>query len=223
MNTQTNSRTSRASFRRVLAALAALPVLTLAVACGGGGDDGEGAVASGGSDAVATAPGGGASDDASKDSKGGGESGRGKSAFYDAQMEYVQCMRTKGGVKDFPDPKLSGYLDWAKIDKITDPNGHGEEQKGGKGGACNREMQKAMNAEPKRDAQKDYESMLAHAVCMRDKGISDFKNPTMSGGNVIPGGEPDPTNAKIDTDSATYKQAREACEDKLLDGLDGMQ
>ncbi|CAM5358655.1 hypothetical protein SCALM49S_00174 [Streptomyces californicus] len=80
-----------------------------------------------------------------------------------------------------------------------------------------------MALEPKRDQQKSYESMLAHAQCMRDNGISRFTNPVMSGGNAIPGGDPNPGSPVIDPESPAYKQAREACESKLLDGLDGMQ
>ncbi|MBL1116603.1 hypothetical protein JK364_30055 [Streptomyces sp. 110] len=221
----TRHTTSRASFRRTLAALAALPVLTLAVGCGGDGDSarvegvasapGENTGGSGGSDDS------GGSGGSSKDT--GGGSGKGKSAFYDAQMDYVRCMRAKGGAKDFPDPKLSGYLDWDKINQLEDPSGTGEVTKGGKDGACADELRKAMTLEPERDAQKDYESMLAHATCMRDHGVSEFQNPTMSAGNAVPGGEPDPTDPHIDPDSSVYKQAREACEGKLLDGLDGMQ
>ncbi|MGK4585338.1 hypothetical protein [Kitasatospora sp. HPMI-4] len=202
------------STRRRLAALALLPVLALAAACGEGGGKADGiaeapetATASSGSSAPAAA---------------GPDSG-GKSAFYDAQLAYVRCMRTKGGVKNFPDPKLSGHLDWTRIDEIADPNGHGEEQKGGRNGVCAPEMTAAMNLEPKRDAQKDFESMLAHAKCMRENGVSKFTNPTMSHGNVLPGGDPDPVNSSLDRNSATYKQARQACKDKLLDGLDGMQ
>ncbi|MFE7531084.1 hypothetical protein ACFU7Y_36050 [Kitasatospora sp. NPDC057542] len=203
------------SIRPRLAVLAVLPVLALVAACGeGGGGKADGiaeapetTTASAGSPAPTTA----------------GPGNGGKSAFYDAQLTYVRCMRTKGGVKEFPDPKLSGHLDWSRIAEIADPSGHGEEQKGGRNGVCAPEMMAAMNLEPKRDAQKDFESMLAHAKCMRENGVSRFTNPTMSHGNVLPGGEPDPVNPSLDRGSAAYKQARQACKDKLLDGLDGMQ
>lgn len=219
--------TSRGTARLRLAAATAAPLLALSVACGGGDDS-----ASDRKDEVASAPDERTADGASGKDKGEDSSSKdgsskdaadGKSTFYDAQMKYVRCMRTKGGVKDFPDPKLSGYLDWAKIDEITDPNGGGEEQKGGKNGVCGAEMSDAMDLAPRRDAQKDYESMLAHAKCMRDNGVSKFTNPTMSGGNVLPGGDPSPGNPALDTDSPAYKQAREACKSKLLEGLDGMQ
>ncbi|WP_432009837.1 hypothetical protein [Streptomyces cucumeris] len=213
----THHTTSHATFRRTLAAFAALPVLALAVGCGGGDESGTK------DEGVASVPGEKAdsSGGSAKESRGG--SGKGKSAFYDAQMDYVRCMRGKAGVKDFPDPKLSGHLDWTKIEKLDDPTGTGEVTKGGKDNVCGPEMQKAMRLEPERDAQKDYESLLAHATCMRDEGVSEFQNPTMSAGNAVPGGDPDPANPRIDPESTVYKQAREACKGKLLDGLDGMQ
>ncbi|MEW2530210.1 hypothetical protein [Streptomyces sp. NPDC047071] len=206
-----------------LAALVAAPVLALSVGCGSGSDGGGG----GKQDQVASvpeSPGKGSGGDKAKgsaDTSGGDKAG--KSAFFDAQMKYVRCMRTKAGLKDYPDPKLSGYLDWPEIDKIVDPDGSGEEYKGGKDGVCGDELRAAMNLEPKRDQQQDFESMLAHAKCMRDKGVSQFRNPTMTDGNAQPGGEPDPTSPKLDTESPAYKEAREACAAKLLDGLDGMQ
>ncbi|MFJ5673654.1 hypothetical protein [Streptomyces sp. NPDC093097] len=208
---------SRAAGRLRLAALLALPVLVFSAACGSGGDGlktGEdiasvpGDTASAGQDTARSGTQGGAGD---------------KGAFYDAQMTYVQCMRGKGGIKDFPDPKLSGYLDWTKIDEIARRPGNQEASKGGKRGACGTEMSAAMRLEPKRDVQKEYESFLAHATCMRKHGVSKFTNPTLSGGNVMPGGDPSPAAPQIDTESPAYKQARQTCKDKLLDGLDGMQ
>ncbi|ALO13193.1 hypothetical protein AQF52_7607 [Streptomyces venezuelae] len=218
--------TSRATARLRLTVLAALPVLVLSAACGGAGDSAGG---TGKSDEIASVP---DTPSASRpaDSGGSGTDGSapstapaGKSAFYDAQVKYVQCMRVKGGYKDYPDPKLSGHLDWTKIEEISSRPGQNEAAKGGRNGVCAPELQRAMLAEPKRDQQKDYESMLAHAKCMRDNGVSRFTNPTMSGGNAQPGGDPNPASPTIDTNSPAYKQAREACATKLLDGLDGMQ
>ncbi|MFI6644435.1 hypothetical protein [Streptomyces sp. NPDC050504] len=199
------------------AALLAAPVLAFAVACGGG--DGGGTKKA---DAIAEVP----EETAPKTGPQAGQAAKkpeGKGAFYDAQVKYVQCMRTKGGAKDFPDPKLSGHLDQGKIAVVVEEVGDTAIYKGGKDGVCFPEMSKAMELEPPRDKQKDYESMLAHAKCMRDNGVSKFTNPTMSGGNVMPGGDPNPASPELDHDSPAYKQARETCKDKLLDGLDGMQ
>ncbi|MFI2210160.1 hypothetical protein [Streptomyces sp. NPDC020141] len=219
----------RSAVRLRLAALAVAPVLALSVACGG--DGGAGAKPD---DAIAEAPktsspakgesdGKGEGKDEGKGGGGASAAPGGKSAFYDAQMEYVRCMRAKGGYPDFPDPRLSGHLDWDKINEIGAQPGRNEGIKGGKNGACRDEIQTAMAATPKIDQQKAYESMLAHAQCMRDNGVSRFTNPTMSGGNVIPGGDPSPASPVLDPRSPSYKKADKACESKLLEGLDGMQ
>ncbi|MGX1853401.1 hypothetical protein OIU91_20755 [Streptomyces sp. NBC_01456] len=209
MTPQTSPRSRAAR----LALLIAVPALALTTACGGTQSSDEG-VAS-----VSNAP----STDRSQDGSGSSSSAdRGKSAFYDAQMKYVQCMR-KNVDKDFPDPKLSGYLDWTKINELQQKPGNEEIAKGGKGGVCTGDMLKASREEPRRDVQKEYESMLAHAKCMRTHGVSKFTNPQLQDGNVIPGGDPNPSSPEVSPDSPAYQQARQACKDKLLDGLDGMQ
>ncbi|MFE0374718.1 hypothetical protein ACFW1M_03840 [Streptomyces inhibens] len=210
MTQQTSSRSRAAR----LALLIAVPALALTTACGGAESSDEG-IAS-----VSKAPTTDKTKDGSDASQGG--QAQGKSAFYDAQMKYVQCMR-KNVDKDFPDPKLSGYLDWAKIDELQQKPGNEYIAKGGKDGVCTNDMLNATKLEPRRDTQKEYESMLAHAKCMRAHGVSKFTNPQLQDGNVMPGGDANPTSSGLDHDSPAYKQAREACKDKLLDGLDGMQ
>ncbi|MFB7406497.1 hypothetical protein ACFCZ2_04855 [Streptomyces sp. NPDC056202] len=216
----TSKTRSRTPVRRRLTALAVLPLLALAAACGSGDDSAGGA---GKSDAIASVPETTTASPSTRNGTAPSTRPAGKSAFYDAQMDYVRCMRVKGGYKDFPDPKLSGHLDWGKVEEISSRPGQMEAAKGGRNGVCVDELQKVMLAEPERDQQKDYESMLAHATCMRDNGVSRFTNPTMSGGNAQPGGDPNPASPTIDHTSPVYKQAREACATKLLDGLDGMQ
>ncbi|MFJ8249393.1 hypothetical protein [Streptomyces sp. NPDC094466] len=201
-----------------LAAFVAVPLLALTVACG---DDTTGTRSH---DAVADVP-----SPKSEPSEAAGAPSTpgakpaGKSAYYDAQVTFVQCMRAKGGYKDFPDPKLSGHLDWEKVNEIGSQPGRNEGIKAGKNNVCVDELRAALAVEPKRDQQKSYESMLAHAQCMRDNGISRFTNPVMSGGNAVPGGDPNPASPVYDPDSPAYKEARAACKSKLLDGLDGMQ
>lgn len=216
MTQKTGSRSRSRAAR--LALLIAVPALALTTACGGAESSDEG-VAS-----VSDAPATGQAKDGSASKDGASENGaaQGKSAFYDAQMKYVQCLRKKVS-KDFPDPKLSGYLDWTKIEELQAATGGDNLVKGTRGRACVPEMRKAMSLEPPRDTQKEYESMLAHAKCMRAHGVSKFTNPRLQDGNVMPGGDPNPTSPEVKTDSSAYKQARQACKDKLLDGLDGMQ
>lgn len=209
----------RAALRLRAATLMTLPVLALAAACGddsGAGNEENPPIA----DVPSAGP-----------SSGTPEAPEGtvpprptaKSAYYDAQLSYVRCMRTKGGYKDYPDPKLSGYLDWVKIEKVVERSGEQEAWKGGKNGVCVPEMQAAMDVEPEVDQQKAYESMLAHATCMRDNGVSRFTNPTMNGGQAIPGGDPNPASPVLDVGSPTYKKAQETCRPKLIDSVEGMQ
>lgn len=211
--------TSRTTARLRLTALAVAPVLAFSTACVGGDDDADGARKD---DAIAEAP---AAPDASPTESGKKPNARSdsRSAFYDAQMTYIECMRAKGGYPDFPDPKLNGHPDWEKINAIGSQPGRNHGIKGGKNGVCVDQLQAVSAATPKIDQQKAYESMLAHAQCMRDNGVSKFVNPTMSGGNAQPGGQPDPMDRAFDEESPSYRQAREACAPKLLDGLDGMQ
>ncbi|MEU6327928.1 hypothetical protein ABZ851_11665 [Streptomyces sp. NPDC047049] len=208
MTQKTGSRSRAAR----LALLIAVPALALTTACGGAAPSGEGVASV--SDAPTTGQ--------SKDGGSKGGASQGKSAFYDAQMKYVQCLR-KNVSKDFPAPKLSGYLDWTKIEELETSMGGESLVKGTRGRVCAPEMRKAMNLEPPRDTQKEYESMLAHAKCMRAHGVSKFTNPQLQNGNVMPGGDANPTSPEVKTDSSTYKEARQACKDKLLDGLDGRQ
>ncbi|WP_241990025.1 MULTISPECIES: hypothetical protein [unclassified Streptomyces] len=214
------SKRPRAALRLRATALVTLPLLALASACG---DDGSGTRAENGTTSVADVP----APETSKTSKSSDDAGAskpaGKSAFYDAQVKYVQCMRAKGGYKDYPDPKLSGYLDWGKIEEIVERTGENEAYKGGKNGVCGDEMVAAMDLAPEVDQQKAYESLLAHAKCMRDNGVSRFTNPTMSGGNAIPGGDPNPASPVLDSDSPAYEKAEEACRSKLIDAVEGMQ
>ncbi|MFJ2022692.1 hypothetical protein ACIODW_02615 [Streptomyces sp. NPDC087897] len=200
-----------------LAAFVAVPVLALTVACGGS-DDTAGAKSR---DAIADAP----SPKAAPSEAATTPSAKpaGKSAYYDAQVAFVRCMRAEGGYPEYPDPKLSGHLDWSKVNELGSQPGRNQGIKAGKNNVCVDELKASMAVEPKRDQQKSYESMLAHAQCMRDNGISRFTNPVMSGGNAIPGGDPNPGSPVLDPESPAYKQAREACASKLLDGLDGMQ
>ncbi len=129
----------------------------------------------------------------------------------------------QGRLQDYPDPRLSGHLDWTKINEIGSQPGRNEGIKAGKNNVCVDELQAAMAVEPERDQQKAYESMLAHAQCMRDNGISRFTNPVMSGGNAIPGGDPNPGSPSTTPSRPRTRRLREACRAKLLDGLDGMQ
>lgn len=117
MTQKTRSRAAR------LALLVAVPALALTTACGGAESSDEG-VAS-----VSNAPSTDQTKNGADSSKGAGA--QGKSAFYDAQMKFVQCMRKKI-TKDYPDPKLSGHLDWTKINQLQEESGNDDIAKAGR-------------------------------------------------------------------------------------------
>lgn len=216
----------RGAARDRLAVLLAVPLLALAVACGGGEgvrvhDGGEFAsLPAGPAPTPATAP-------ATAASGSGEPSPRpaagGRSAFYDAQLVYVRCMRTAGGVADFPDPRPGGHLDYARIDDLVDPRRRGAEYQGGRNAVCLPELRAAAALAPARDARRDHASLLAHAGCMRANGVPEFSDPTLSGGEVIPGGVPRTAKPSTGAGRPGYERARDLCAKRLVDGLGGTQ
>ncbi len=203
-------RMSSETRSRRLAALLAFP-LVLSAACGG--EKQEADIAS------ANPPGA-----AAPSTSSAAPQAEGKSAFYDAQLAYTQCMR-KEGLKNWPDPLLSGYADWTKIEVVQEEEERKDSQTKLSAAmqACKEPMQKAMQLEPEKDQQKVYESLLAHAQCMRANGVSKFTNPTMLNGIAQPGGDPSPVSPQLNTNSPAYKQAETACRDKLIEQAQGMQ
>ncbi|MEV4250070.1 hypothetical protein AB0J63_42530 [Streptosporangium canum] len=149
----------------------------------------------------------------------------GRGAFYDAQLAYVRCVR-KNGLPEWPDPKLSGHPDMEKIMELQrrlqeGANlAKGQEKLNKAMRPCMGLMNKADTLAPRKEPQKLFEALLKHAKCMRKNGVTQFANPTMDGGSVIPGGDPDPADPAFDPDSPAYKQAREACQDLLPDGAE---
>lgn len=201
---------------RTLAALAAVPLLALtAAACGGAGTGTKDA----GIATVDEAPTPSAPSSASAT-----PAAAGRSAFYDAQLALALCMR-KNGLKDWPDPKLSGYLDMQKLVKLQRDEEKRDSQKTytTAAGKCRNEYQKVGLAEPPKDQQKIYESLLAHAKCMRENGVSKFRNPTMAEGNAQPGGESNPMSPQLDPESPAYRTAEEKCRPHLIEPAQGMQ
>ncbi|MEU3602322.1 hypothetical protein ABZ714_26920 [Streptomyces sp. NPDC006798] len=203
-----------------LAVLVAVPLLALSVACGGGEgvrvhDGGEFASlpAAPAPATAAAVPGGPSPRPAAGD----------RSAFYEAQLVYVRCMRAKGGVADFPDPRPGGHLDYPQIDDLVDPGRRGEEYQGGRNAVCLPELRAATALAPARDARQDYASLLSHAGCVRANGVPEFTDPTLSGGEVIPGGLPRTGKALPGAEPPGYERARDLCAKKLIDGLGGAQ
>jgi hypothetical protein len=172
----------------------ALMLTPFLAACGNSGDDDPG---------VATL--GDSGDDADEEND-GTDTAENEDDLEEQALEFAQCMR-ENGVPDFPDPQVDG----------------GRIEMGGPGGGENFDqeaVEKAMEAcedlAPRgggnfseEDRQEMQDAALEHAQCMRENGVPDFPDPEFSDGGAMI--ELD----DIDPESPAFKQAQEACEDKL--------
>jgi hypothetical protein len=190
---------------------AALAVLLLAVA----------AVASGCGSSSSSEDGVAALDDTttttSEEGENGGSSANEEQDPEEAALEWAKCMREHG--IDVPDPEVG------EGGRVTIRPGSGR-RLGDRNSDEFREATEACgtpfgDAGPPAlsDEQREQlqETMLEFAQCMREHGV-DFPDPDFSGGGglfrVGPG-------AGIDPDSPTFREAEEACQEILEDGLPG--
>jgi hypothetical protein len=131
----------------------------------------------------------------------------GGAANSPSAVAWIQCVRSHG-IPEFPGPDGSG-----QIPKVSS---------GQQVGVSDSVFQAAQSAcedlWPYRQApaltaqeQRDY---LKAAACMRSHGITNFPDPTFSGGGVN-----FPVPASIDTGSPQFTQARQTCEKLVPAGL----
>jgi hypothetical protein len=129
-------------------------------------------------------------------------------------LAYVSCMRSHG-VPNFPDPTGSGGI--PKDDVIRAFRAVSNAQVQTASNECARLLPaggslsgQATQAVPTQD-QQDY---LKAAACMRSHGITNFPDPTFSGGSVnfaIP--------SSINSNSTQFNQARQTCQKLIPAGL----
>jgi len=173
------------------------------VACGNSGDDDPG---------VATLDDSGAGDEETDD---GTDTTGDEGDLEEQALEFAQCMR-ENGVPDFPDPQVDG----GRI-MMGGPGSEGIEfdQE-----AIEKAMEACEDLSPRgggnfseEDRQEMQDAALEHAQCMRENGVPDFPDPEFSGGGAAINLD------DIDPESPVFKQAQEACEDKLPNrpGADG--
>jgi hypothetical protein len=149
----------------------------------------------------------GSGDDATADvasASGGGKASPSASASAgsdeDQGLKFAQCMRENGIQMEDPDPAgrvriKADKADEAKLDKAFKACEKYSPKAGGKGA---REMSK-----------EDQEKLLAFARCMREHGI-DMADPDFSGGGVK-----QRVRGKGRPDDPKFKDAENACQDKL--------
>jgi hypothetical protein len=171
--------------RHTTGVLAVIPVLLLALSACGGG--------------------GTATEDVASVSGGNGSASPSPSTSAEDPEEqglkFAQCMREHG--IDMPDPDSEGRIrmraergqDEQKLDEAMKACEQYSPKIGGKGG-------KAMSKE-------DQEALLAFARCMREHGI-DMPDPDFSGGLAK-----QKLRGKVRPDDQKFKDAEEACQDKL--------
>jgi hypothetical protein len=131
--------------------------------------------------------------------------GSGLSSYVSHALAFSRCVRAHG-VPNFPDPDSSGVLSKAAMRQL---------------GISPSRLRAAMDpcqnllpgGPPPLSAQQQHDYLTA-AACMRSHGITNFPDPTFSGGGVhfpIPPG--------VDASSARFTQARQTCARLIPAGL----
>ncbi len=124
----------------------------------------------------------------------------------DAVLAYTQCMREEG--IDMPDPAPD-----ERGIRLMAPKGSSPEKMRAAEEGCRKHLEAIEPPELSEEEQAEYkEAALAHAQCMRDRGI-DMPDPTFSedGGarvRIRPGSGFDPESPK-------FQEAEEACRDEM--------
>ena len=133
----------------------------------------------------------------------GGSPNAGGSANSPSALAFAQCVRSHG-VPDFPDPDSNGLFPKGRPLGVSDSRVRAAEN------AC-QNLLPAGQASLTAQEQQDY---LKAAACMRSHGITNFPDPTFSGGSVN-----FPIPSSIDTRSQRFTQARQTCAKLIPAGL----
>lgn len=140
----------------------------------------------------------------------GSPSGSAGSTQSAGPAAYSQCMRAHGIAK-FPDPGPNGEL------QLRAGPGTGIDPESPQYKAADQACKALMPTHSAADAQKNYETLLKYAQCMRKHRITDFPDPTPNGGLAIkstPGSDLDPNSPR-------FQDADKACRHYLPNGGKG--
>ena len=124
-------------------------------------------------------------------------------------LAYSRCVRSHG-VPNFPDPDSNGQIPKEAVVRAL--RGVSDSRAKAATNAC-ANLNPAGQGSPTLTAQEQQDYLRA-AACMRSHGITNFPDPTFSGGRVnfsIPSG--------IDTRSRQFTQARQTCARLIPAGL----
>jgi HAMP domain-containing protein len=142
---------------------------------------------------------------------GGGDANSDRQAARDAELKFAQCMREHG--VDMPDPGTGGrQVLRVGPNEETTPEEFEEAQE-----ACKKYEDELRGPELSEEEREEFrEAALEHARCMRENGIENFPDPTIS-----ESGEAEiniPKSSGINPQSSEFMEAEEACKDKMPDG-----
>jgi hypothetical protein len=129
----------------------------------------------------------------------------------DAALKFAQCMREHG--VDMPDPGTGGnQLLRVGPNEETTPEEMEEAQR-----ACKKYEEEMESPELSEEEREEFrEAALDHARCMRENGVENFPDPTISeSGEASIDIE---KSSGINPQSSDYKEAEEACADKMPAG-----
>jgi hypothetical protein len=124
----------------------------------------------------------------------------------DAQLAFAKCMREHG--VDMPDPEPGERGLELRVPEGVSPDEVNQAQE-----ACDHHLESIEPPElSEEELQERKEAALAHARCMRENGVENFPDPTFQGGGAQLKIGPE---SGIDPNSLQFRDAQEACEDKL--------
>ncbi|HVV24672.1 MAG TPA: hypothetical protein VHF06_34900, partial [Pseudonocardiaceae bacterium] len=119
-----------------------------------------------------------------------------------AALQYSSCMRAHG-LKNFPDPQVSGGKITMKLDK-----GNGLDPSSPVFQSAQKACQKYMKAgAPPGSQHLDPTKIAKWAACIRKHGVPDFPDPTNDGGAM----KLNLTGTGMDPNSTTFQNAIKAC------------
>jgi len=146
-----------------------------------------------------------------EDNGGGGDANSDRQAARDAQLKFAQCMREHG--VDMPDPGTGG----GQVFRVGPNEDITPEEFEDAQTACKKYREEVEGPELSEEEREEFrKAALEHAQCMRENGIENFPDPTISGD-----GEAQlniPKSSGINPQSSEFKEAEEACKDKLPEG-----
>jgi hypothetical protein len=134
----------------------------------------------------------------------------------DSMYRFSACMRSHG-VRNFPDPQVSGRNLSLPIDSRSGLNPNAPQFKAAQK-SCEKLLPNGGKPDPASLA-KERAQMLKFSACMRSRGLAEFPDPTVSeGGLQVSLG--DKRNSSLNPNSPVFQAAQKACQG-LLPGPPG--